>query len=130
MQRIYSISPLSFICPRDKSVKHISTVSYTLTERKYREEHRGAQTGGMDMLKDHGGENASMAKREMERWRKGLYNTQLQSQSLMCALQKINRAVGLSLGEGGVKQEAGMREDSSRPCWPGSSPPRHAQPWG
>lgn len=37
MQQVYSISPLSFICPRDKSVKHISTISYTLTGGKYQE---------------------------------------------------------------------------------------------
>lgn len=95
MQQVYSISPLSFICPRDKSVKHISTLSYTLTRRKY-QKNTGAQTGGMDMLKDHG-ENASKAKPEMVRWQKGLYNTQLQSQSL-CITEKKSSSTLVSRG--------------------------------
>jgi hypothetical protein len=94
MQQVYSISPLSFICPRDKSVKHISTLSYTLTGSIRK--NTGAQTGGMDMLKDHG-ENASKAKREMERWQKGLYNTQLQSQSL-CIMEKKSSSTLVSRG--------------------------------
>lgn len=92
-------------------MKHISTLSYTLTERKYQEEHRGAQTGGMDMLKDHGGENASKAKREMERWQKGLYNTQLQSQSLICITEKKSRSRLVSRGG---RRQTGCRDSGAQ----------------
>lgn len=48
-------------------MKHVSTLSYTLSERKDQKEERSADRG-MDMLKDHGGENAGdgeMAKRSI-----------------------------------------------------------------
>lgn len=34
--QVYPIFPLSFVCPRDKKAKDISTLSYMLIERRYR----------------------------------------------------------------------------------------------
>jgi hypothetical protein len=37
--------PSFLLFVKDKSVKHISTLSYTSTEKKYQKESRGAQIG-------------------------------------------------------------------------------------
>jgi hypothetical protein len=48
----------------------------------------GGADRGMDMLKDQKNECINGSERDMERWEKGLYNTKLQSLSLMCITEE------------------------------------------